>query len=103
MMGWKRWVQSLDCRYGANVSKSVCKFAQRPEGLHGGVETYEVWNEPNIQHIETGELATFTSVTANVIKVAAPPARIWAGVVSGVGVDYVSEFLSAVKGLGGIG
>jgi hypothetical protein len=68
LAGWDAWVRAAVSRVAA-----------------AGVDTFEVWNEPNIQHIDAESYAVFVARTARVIAGAAPAARVRFGALAGSG------------------
>lgn len=80
LAGWDAWVRAV-----------VGRYAPR---LEGGV--WEIWNEPNIQHINASEYATFALHTAATLRAVAPGARTRVGVVAGADAYYAQLFAAAV-------
>jgi hypothetical protein len=66
LTAWDAWSKAVVERYSVS-----------------GILTFEVWNEPNIQHIDAGAYGEFVVRTARVIKSIAPTASVRFGVLAG--------------------
>jgi hypothetical protein len=88
LAAWDAWVRAV-----------VQRFAPRL-GSGGGGGTWEIWNEPNIQHINASAYAIFALRTAAVVRAAAPRARVRVGAVAGTDAHYAAAFAAGVAGKG---
>lgn len=69
---------------------------QRFAPLLTGGGTWEVWNEPNIQHINATAYADFALRTAATVRAAAPLATVRVGVLAGTDAHYAAAFAARV-------
>ncbi len=82
LAAWDAWSRAV-----------VERFAPR---LARGGGTWEIWNEPNIQHINATAYADFALRTAATVRAAAPLARIRVGVLAGTDATYAAAFAARV-------
>ena len=85
---FQRWVGALVTRYADVVS------------------TYEVWNEPNIMHINASDMAIFTNSTLTTLVqaygVRQPPLVTRVGTLAGIDQTYAKQLLDGLKTAGGL-
>lgn len=81
LAAWDAWVRA-----------AVVRFSPRLVG--GG--TWEIWNEPNIQHINASAYAEFALRAAATVRAAAPRARVRVGALAGADAHYAAAFAARV-------
>ena len=81
LAAWDSWVRAAVARYAPRL---------------GGGGTWEVWNEPNIQHIAADDYAAFALRTAAAVRAVAPAARLRVGVLAGDDAYFAGAFAAAV-------
>lgn len=81
LSAWDAWTRA-----------AVARFA--PKLTRGG--TWEIWNEPNIHHINASAYADFALRTALTVRTAAPLAIVRVGVLAGSDADYAAAFAARV-------
>jgi hypothetical protein len=62
----------------------------------GAVTTYEIWNEPNIQHINASSYAAFAAAVAATVRAVQPDSILRFGVLAGVDLLYATDTLAAL-------
>ena len=79
LAAWSAWARALVARY-------------EPRGIN----VYEIWNEPNIQHISAANYTDFALLTAAAVRAVAPAARLRVGVVAGADAAYAAAIAARV-------
>ena len=88
LAAWDAWVGACVARYAPRLAL-------------GG--RWEIWNEPNIQHINASAYADFALRTAATVRAAAPGARLRIGVVAGADAHFAASFAARVAQVPGGG
>jgi hypothetical protein len=82
LAAWSAWTRAAVARYAPRLAR--------------GAGTWEVWNEPNIQHISATAYADFALLTAEVVRAVAPLATVRVGVLAGTDAPYAAAFAARV-------
>ena len=82
LTAWDAWTRAAVARYAPLLAR--------------GAGTWEIWNEPNFQHINATAYADFALRTAATVRAVAPLARVRVGVLAGVDVYYATKFAARV-------
>jgi hypothetical protein len=85
---WDKWVTALITRYSSSA-------------FLGEEIITEIWNEPNIQHIDASDYADFTIRTAKIVKSIALKSQVRFGVVAGYDAKYVKTIAERIVNVTG--
>ena len=81
LAAWDAWARALVERYSGRL-------------LDSGI--FEIWNEPNCQHINASAYADFALRTAATVRAAAPLAKVRVGVLCGTDAYFAAAFAARV-------